>query len=176
MENSLVPLYREMAADNRTFLGLSVLQHADAIHAHLVFTKSKTVLDYGCGRGDQHHGDHKLWKKWGIRWSDIVLYDPAFPHTDTLPDRRFDAVICNDVLEHIPEDEVDRFIADLFNHAKKLIWASVCCRPAKKTFPGTDINLHVTIKPLEWWDAKFKEIAAIFPPELAIKYVLVESV
>jgi hypothetical protein len=176
MENSLVPLYSDMAADGHSFRGFSILQHAKAIRTHFVFAKVKTVLDYGCGRGDQYRSEHRLFKAWGIRWCDMYLYDPAFPQYATLPDRRFDAVICSDVLEHIPEDEVDRFIADLFNHAKKLVWASVCCRPAKKSFPGTEINLHVTLRPLEWWDAKFKEIATLFPAELKIKYVLAESV
>jgi hypothetical protein len=175
MENSLVPLYREMAADERTFLGFSILQHAKAIGTALKLVNAKTVLDYGCGRGDAYHGEYKLFKQWGIKWSDLVLYDPAFPQHARKPERRFDAVICSDVLEHIPEEEVDRFVADLFNHARKLVWASVCCRRAKKTFPGTDTNLHVTIKPLEWWDAKFVEAAAIFAP-LDIQYVLEESI
>jgi hypothetical protein len=73
------------------------------------------------------------------------------------------------VLEHVPEDEVADFILDLFDHAKKVVWASVCCRPARKCFPNTEINLHVTVKPFEWWQDKFENLSSTVP------FVLVET-
>ena len=154
---SLIPLYREMAETGDNFQGLSILKHSDAIGRLVRAYKARTLLDYGCGRGDAYHSPHKVYRQWGLKRSDVALYDPAFKKHEILPPRRFDAVLCSDVLEHIPEPDLDPFIADLFNHAKKFVWASVCCRPAKKTFPdGT--NLHVTVAPFEWWQDRFKRL------------------
>jgi hypothetical protein len=62
------------------------------------------------------------------------------------------------VLEHVREEDVRDFVANLFGHAKKFVWASVCCRPAKKTFPDGETNLHVTIHQLQWWLDIFNEL------------------
>jgi hypothetical protein len=50
----------------------------------------------------------------------------------------------------------------------------VCCRPAKKFFPGTDVNLHCTIKPLEWWQEQFAQAKALFT-DLDLQWELVET-
>jgi len=68
-------------------------------------------------------------------------------------------VVCSDVLEHVPESEVNEFVQRLFSYEKRAVWASVCCRPAKKFFPGTDVNLHVTVQPYQWWHDTFSEHA-----------------
>jgi 2-polyprenyl-3-methyl-5-hydroxy-6-metoxy-1,4-benzoquinol methylase len=168
----LIPLYKAMAAEGGNFHGMSVMQHAKSIGKVLKQAGAKTVLDYGCGRGDAYMSAHKVHQAWGLRRIDVTLYDPAFPQHSQLPGRRFDAVICSDVLEHIPEEDVDRFIGGLFNHAKRVVWASVCCREAKKTFPdGT--NLHVTVRPLEWWRERFASVSLLFG--LAVKWHLVET-
>jgi len=153
--DSLTPQYRAMAADGGNFFGLSVLQHQKRIGQFIKDTNSKTLLDFGCGRGDAYRSPHKVYHQWGLSRKDVTLYDPAFNRDNALPTGKFDMVICSDVLEHVPEDEVDAFVARLFSYAKRGVWASVCCRPAKKTFPdGT--NLHVTVRPFEWWDEKFR--------------------
>ena len=64
-----------------------------------------------------------------------TLYDPAVQGIDVKPEGQFDGVMCTDVLEHIPEDELDTVIADLAGYAKQWAFIAVCCRPAKKTFP-----------------------------------------
>lgn len=149
----LTPLYREMAAGGDQFRGLSLLQHRDQLKKLMRQYSVKRVLDYGCGAGDAYRNQHKIHRDWGLRWFDVTLYDPAFSAHDEKPHGKFDAVLCSDVLEHIPEDAVDEFVKTLYSHVKPggFLWASVCCRPAKKTFPGTDTNLHVTIQPMQWW-------------------------
>lgn len=152
----MIPDYRALAkvADGN-FGGLSILQHVKSIRTLLTETESHTMLDFGCGRGEAYKSPHKLYKQLGLPRHAVTLYDPAFMPTATLPKGQFDLVICSDVLEHIPEHEVDEFVARLFSYAKKAVWASVCCRPAKKFFPDGR-NLHVTVKPLAWWVEVFK--------------------
>jgi len=154
--DSLIPDYRKLAetADGN-FGGLSILNHVKSIRSLAQQVDAKTMLDFGCGRGDAYRSPHKLHHQIGLSRGDVTLYDPAFRPTSALPTGQYDLVVCSDVLEHIPEHEVDEFVARLFGYAKKAVWASVCCRPAKKFFPGTNTNLHVTVKPIEWWRQKF---------------------
>ena len=164
---TLLKMYREMADSGVQFRGLSLLNNADQVGKFIKRLHAQTVLDYGAGAGDAYRSPHKIYKTWGLPIS-------SFKRHEKKPDRRFDVVVCSDVLEHIPEDEVPRFIADLFNHAKLGVWASVCCRPAKKFFPGTDVNLHCTIKPLEWWQEQFTQAQALFT-DLDLQWELVET-
>lgn len=170
--DSLIPTYKELAktADGN-FQGLSVLRHVKSIRALAQEVGAKTMLDFGCGRGDAYRSPHKLHHHLGIHRSDVTLYDPAFRPDDRLPTGQFDLVVCSDVLEHIPEEEVEEFVARLFGYAKKAVWASVCCRPAKKFF-ADGRNMHVTVKPYEWWHDRFVK-ASIWP--IGPSYHLVET-
>lgn len=153
--NELVPLYKQMAAGGSAFRGLSILQHRQLIKDLVRKYRAKTLLDYGAGAGDAWKQPHRLHRELALRWFDVTLFDPAFPEHDDEPLGLFDGVLCSDVLEHIPEDDVDETIAKLFSHARKFVWASVCCRPAKKFFPDGETNLHVTLQPMEWWQDRF---------------------
>lgn len=152
--SDLIPRYREMAATGEQFFGLSVLQHVASIKKLARSVGAKSMLDYGCGRGDAYRSPHKLHRQIGISRLAVRLYDPAFPQHDRPPQGRWDLVVSSDVLEHVPAGDVEAFLRTVFNHARKAVWISVCCRPAKKTFPGTGINLHVTLQPyLRWHEA-----------------------
>ncbi len=170
MSDDLIARYREMAAGGEQFRGLSLLQHSKQIGDLVRQHRAKTLLDYGCGAGDAYHSPHKIHREWGLRWFDVKLYDPAFPRLDEKPRGKFDGVIASDVAEHIPAEEVDEFVKTLFSHARKFVWASICTRPARKSFPGTDVNLHVTLKDMVWWRDTFFEHA----PE-GVSFYLVET-
>lgn len=168
--NDLIPLYREMAATGTNFTGLSLLTHKDQITKLIRKYGVKTILDYGCGRGDPYRGPYKVWKEWGVKWFDVWLFDPAFEAHGRPPPvgRKFDLVICSDVCEHVPEADVNEFVKTLFGYARGVVWASICTRPAKKSF-STGENLHVTIKPMQWWHDMFAQHANGKP------FVLVET-
>lgn len=154
----LLPLYRAMAAGGANLLGLSVLNHQDAIGSLIRRTGARTLLDYGSGRGDAYEPPHEIHRAWGVERP--FLYDPAFEQHDLLPPDgiTFDGVICSDVLEHVPKNQVEGVINDLFELSSGFVWASVCCRFAKKTFPdGT--NLHVTVESIDWWRRLFERCA-----------------
>jgi hypothetical protein len=74
------------------------------------------------------------------------------------------------VLEHIPEFQLNAFVTGLFDRADRLVWAAVCCRAARKTFPdGT--NVHVTLHPIDWWRDLFERVA----DESRVEWTLVQS-
>jgi hypothetical protein len=145
-----VPLYREMHEQGQ-FMSNALAPWVGDIARLVKKSGAKTLLDYGSGNGNQYHVD-KLHEAWGVL---PTLYDPAVQGIDAKPEGQFDGVLCTDVLEHIPEDELDTVIADLAGYATQWAFIAVCCRPAKKRFPdGT--NVHVTVRPLSWWRAKLE--------------------
>lgn len=154
----LRPLYREMAKTGDNFQGLSIIPHRQEIAAQIRRIGARTLLDYGSGKGNAYLPPHEIHKDWGVERP--MLYDPAFAEHDVLPPAgyTFDGVLCSDVLEHVPSDQVRRVIAELFALSNGFVWASVCCRAAKKSFPDGR-NMHVTIQPLEWWEGLFKQAA-----------------
>lgn len=165
----LVARYAEMAAGGANLRGMSTLVHEEAIGELIRKTGARTILDYGCGAGDQYRVA-RLHERWGVGlpW----LYDPAFPELAAKPAPelfRFDGVICNDVLEHVDELHVGALIAELFDYAERFVFASVCCREAKKIWPdGT--NLHVCVRPMLWWRKRFEKAR-----RKGVRLVLVES-
>jgi Methyltransferase domain len=154
--DSLVPLYRQMASEGENFHGLTIYQYRSEIGKLVRQYKAQRLLDYGCGRGDAYRHQFKVHREWGLKWFDIELYDPAFREHAEKPRGQYDGVLCCDVLEHIPEDEVPEFLTTLFRHARLFLWMSVCCRPAKKAFPDGR-NLHVTVQPLPWWEEQISK-------------------
>lgn len=170
---NLIPLYRQLAADGGNFRGLSILQHRKHIGQLCREHKAKKLLDYGCGAGDAWRTPHRLHKDFGLHWFDVTLFDPAFEEHCERPFGMFDGVLCSDVLEHVPEadDQLDEVIRDLFAFARGFVWASICCRPAKKSFPdGT--NMHCTLHPMGWWHDLFEVHR---PRERDVAFVLVET-
>lgn len=170
--NELVPLYKQMAADGASFRGLSILQHKPQIVKLVRQHGAKSLLDYGSGAGDAWRPPHRMHRDLGLRWFEVTLFDPAFPEHDDPPHGLFDGVLCSDVLEHIPEDDVDAVVEQLFKHARHFVWASVCCRPARKFFPDGTTNLHCTLHPIEWWQDIFEEYK---PKNRDVPFYLVET-
>jgi hypothetical protein len=128
-------------------------------------TKSKTVLDFGCGQATQYTAKAKH-RRFGVGDDDIFGYDPAVTgRTDGL-NRLYDGVISTDVLEHIPEDEIDDVLRRIFSLATNFVYIAVFCGKAKtRLSDGT--NAHVTIKPSSWWRTRFdkanvRDIPAIY--------------
>lgn len=151
--------YRKQSDTGDQFRGMSVCNHADAIGKLIHKHGARTLLDYGCGLGRQYT-EAGIHLKWGVPMP--RLYDPGVTGLERKPDGQFDGVICSDVLEHIPEKMVDAVIAELFDYAGKFVWASVCCRPAKKWFDPQrkTRNLHMTVQPPQWWRARFDAVAS----------------
>lgn len=112
-------------------------------------TETKTLLDYGSGKGHQY-----LVQRCHEGWGGILpqCYDPAVPYLNERPEGTFDGVICCDVLEHIPERHVAWIVGDVLAYARKFAFFSVATRPAKKTLPDGR-NCHLTVRPSEFWTA-----------------------
>ena len=119
----------------------------------VIDTKSKTLLDYGCGKGLQY----TKWKHHEELGIDIpALYDPAVPQYKDLPDGPFDGVISTDVLEHIPEGSLPTIIEEIFSYSGKYVFCTAAIKKAGKILPNGK-NAHATVQPKEWWKKLFEK-------------------
>jgi len=155
---SLLEEYKVMHGhSDRMFNGRSLLKFVDIIKAYLEKNECQSVLDYGSGKGalyteDFHTITNEINKPLPEYWDlDLcVMYDPAYEEHSSLPDEKFDAVICTDVLEHIPEADLGWVLQEIFSKATKMVFLNVACFPAlKKLKDGS--NAHVSIFTTEEW-------------------------
>ena len=151
---------------DETFDGRSLAPHVETIKSGIDQFGVETLLDYGCGKAQAYERaqmtlpDGRILKGlkeiWGLR--DIYFYDPGHEPFSTLPTGVFDGVICSDVMEHCPEEDLDWIIDEIFGFAKKFLFCSIACYLAKKTLPNGE-NAHITLKPPGWWLDKFEDSA-----------------
>ena len=115
----------------------------------------KTVLDIGCGTGRllKHLIDNGFEAE-GVDFAHNAL-DPdikddlIFHHANIWEldlDPVFDIGICADVMEHIPEEKVQDTLSAIHDHCYKVYYV-IANYPSKHM----GHNLHVTMKPKEWW-------------------------
>ncbi len=160
-------LYRQMhqqgekffgVPPEKTFPGFSLDSQIGRIKDTIARTGARTILDYGCGKGQQYRprtigdGSGTEWPSVIDYWEidEVVCYDPCYELYNKLPEGQFDGVISTDVLEHCPEEDVAWIVDEIFGYAKCFVFASVACYPARKRLPNGE-NAHCTIRPVEWW-------------------------
>ncbi|MFT3829189.1 MAG: class I SAM-dependent methyltransferase [Opitutaceae bacterium] len=155
--------------DYRTFSpGLHALEHLDLVGC---FRKLgvRSILDAGCGSGkfmrrilEQHAAE------FNIRGFDIAAncLDPWFAGRETellttgclwdpagLPGPS-DAVVCTDVMEHIPTDKVPAVLANLRAAATKAVFLGIALFPDGFGPKVLGRPLHLTVQTPEWWRAQ----------------------
>ena len=125
-------------------------------------TGAQTLLDYGSGKGQQYDmldaksaqslgGAESVLDYWGV--DEVRCYDPNYAPYSTLPEGRFDGVICTDVLEHCPEEDIGWILGEIFGYASRFVFAVVASYPAAKLLPDGS-NAHCTIQTADWWRAQ----------------------
>lgn len=155
-EQEVIAQYKLMHHHPNYFRGRTVLKYATEIDKLIKSTVSKTLLDYGSGKGEQYQSTYSLQQVWGVDLP--TCYDPGVERFAKLPKGRFDGVICCDVMEHVPEHAVQDTLRRIIDYADKFVFFSIATNAATKTLPDGQ-NCHLTIKPEEWWDAQIREAA-----------------
>ncbi len=176
---ALIEQYRQLHTEGataqglspeETFPGQSLPEHAPAIRELMVDTQASSLIDYGCGKGLQYERQDLVLPGGCIAssiasyWGDpeIVLYDPGYPPLSRRPSEPTDGVICTDVLEHCPEEDMEWIVDDLFSLAKRFVFANIASYPAAKTLPSGE-NAHCTVREPQWWRALITGVAARHP-------------
>lgn len=153
-----------------TFPGFSLDAQLARIKALIAAHGADTLLDYGCGKGQQYE-PRPVKDDAGVVWpsvidywdiGELVCYDPCYERYNKLPEGKFDGVISTDVLEHCPEQDLPWIIGELFAYANKFVFANVACFPARKRLSNGE-NAHCTIRPVEWWVDLVQKVARDYP-------------
>lgn len=129
------------------FQGLSTLSKVREIDRLIKQTGSKSLLDFGCGKGYQY-SVHRVHKRWGVM---PKLYDPGVLEYSILTPEIFDGIICIDVMEHITESQISDTLDRIFSQATKFVYLFIATIPSHKSLPDGR-NCHITVKPKLWWD------------------------
>ena len=143
--------------------GKSTLAYAPIIKNIIQNEKVKNMIDYGCGKGNFYNNGFSLRGNsipplrdyWGIK---IKLYDPCYEIYSKFEKKEiFDLLICIDVLEHIPEDDIDWILKRFFSISNKFIFINVACYEAIALLPDGK-NAHINVQKPIWWSNKIQKL------------------
>lgn len=145
--------------DPRAFRGNNIQVYLDDMRQLVgLVGGAKTILDYGCGKA-------LAWKFWrsqeGKSLGDelgaetVTLYDPGFPPHAERPEGKYDVVFCTDVLEHVPESDVQAVLEDIFGYAEHGVFLAISISPSPGSF-ADGANHHATVKEPAWWQERLK--------------------
>jgi len=140
--------YKEYHKDYTKYPGDNLAPQLHHILELIQITQSTTLLDYGCGKGNQWINNILPVKP--------TLYDPAVPQYENKPKGQFDGVISTDVMEHIPEEQISQVFREISTYATRFVFLCIATNPAIAVLPNGE-NAHCTLKPLEWWVDTWKE-------------------
>lgn len=109
---------------SKNYSGKFLRPHRGRIKEIIDRLQCASVLDYGCGRGDQYRWvstrkepiGQTLEQYWGLT---VTKYDPAYPPFAAEPVGTFDLVICTHVLGIIPVQDLDWVTDRVFGLANK---------------------------------------------------------
>jgi hypothetical protein len=134
--------------------------------------RGTTLADWGCGTG---RAGYKLWKEHDM---DVTLIDFAANCLDdnikevvdmeegirfrqhdlsepiTLPTQYG---ICCDVMEHIPEEQVDAVLDNILNNSRHVFFQIATFEDVCGKHEDIDHELHCTVHDYQWWLKKFTE-------------------
>lgn len=122
-----VELGIEFQEKNKSWAGYDVVKYQKQIKDLVTRYNARTILDYGCGKGLQYreplpYGDNDQWMTFdqylGVT---VYAYDPCVAGLDTPPPNhsKFDGVICTQVLNNIPDDDLPWVADSLMSYADK---------------------------------------------------------
>lgn len=115
----------------------------------------RTILDYGAGKGAQYTIRDFSVPGIGVVPSleeglgvTFTPYDPAWPAYEKLPDGPFDATVATDVLEYVPEVDIDWVLDEMFSRARKLVFVHSSTVMSTKKRPA---DMERPDRSLKWW-------------------------
>ena len=151
---------------SQVFPGQSLTEHVlalDELKRHYGF---QSLTDYGCGKAMLYRPQNDMRLPDGRQANCLqdllglkaTLYDPAYLPYAQFPQEQSDLVVCTDVLEHCPPEDVPWIVEELFMLARKFVFANIACYPARKYLRNGE-NAHCTVAPVEWWSEQIWRVA-----------------
>ena len=165
--HDLIDSYKVLHQEEGKFKGISLVPLVPTLMSLIKENDCKTLLDYGCGKAIPYDKDrckevdlrHPIQKLCDLKSFD--LYDPAYEKYATLPDKKYDIVVCTDVLEHIAEQDIDYVLTEILSRSNKIVFLNISCQPALKHFKEGKFkgkNVHISVFDPSWWGHKIGNI------------------
>ena len=163
----LIDSYKKLHEQEGKFKGISLIPLVPTLIKIVKDNDCKTLLDYGCGKAIPY--DKERCREVDLRnpiqelcsLESFDLYDPAYEKYATLPDKKYDIVVCTDVLEHIAEQDIDYVLTEILSRSKKIVFLNISCQPALKHFKEGKFkgkNVHISVFDPSWWGHKIGNI------------------
>jgi hypothetical protein len=143
-DRDLVAQYAEIHRSRR--YGDTSIKNLRFLRPAVRLLRPRSILDYGCG---QSRLLEALAPSPATR---LLRYDPAIPQYATLPTEKADLLINIDVLEHIPEENLDATLCEMASLGENAI-IIIDTRPAALVLPDGR-NAHCTLHPHGWWQER----------------------
>lgn len=157
---------------SKTYSGRFLRPHAKKIRELIDLYGVRSILDYGCGKGEQYkwisqpgaatdvpHG-LTLEQYWGI---EVCKFDPAWPPFAAEPRETFDLVLCTHVLGSIPVQDLPAIIERLYIHSDRAVYVAEKLGPVRK-----QVFANPEIMPREWVRADWERALRPVPPGLEV--------
>jgi len=112
---------------------------------------SQKVLDVGCAKGFLVECFGIDISKYAISQvrEDIKPYCKVSSILDPFPEKYYDPIVCIEISEHLPEEDVRKAIKNLCKHTDDIIFSST---PSDFHEPT-----HLNVQPAEYWIRLFSE-------------------
>ncbi len=120
------------------------------IQPHLLIRRPTSLIDYGCGQSTLADNLNVP------SLTRVDRYDPAIPRYATLPTQVYDVLVNVDVLEHVPEAQLEPLLRQMRSLCRDALLV-IDTVPATQILPNGE-NAHCTIRPADWWEAKLRPI------------------
>jgi hypothetical protein len=165
--HDLIDSYKVLHQEEGKFKGISLVPLVPTLMSLVKENDCKTLLDYGCGKAIPYDKDrckevdlrHPIQKLCNLKSFD--LYDPAYEKYATLPDKKYDIIVCTDVLEHIAEQDINYVLTEILSHSKKIVFLNISCQLALKHFKEGKFkgkNVHISVFDPSWWAHKIGKV------------------
>jgi SAM-dependent methyltransferase len=153
---------------------LGNMQRGKGIWKYLLeYHDFKKGLDVGCGRAngvqyareqgadvygcDVSTGAVKCWKDRGVDQYCRVASADNLPYAN----KEFDMVLCSEVMEHIPEENVLKVLKEIFRVGSDKYFFTIALVP--ESIPVAHlVQSHICLKDPKWWVEKLEEAGMVY--------------
>jgi hypothetical protein len=166
-----VELGREFQRNNpKNWAGKDSKNYHNQIRALMDRYNAKSVLDYGCGKGNQYtnmecytaagalpgvHTEPMTFQT-RINAESVYKFDPCVEEFNIEPvGQKFDAVICTQVLGSIPDVDISWIKDKFMNYATKFVFIgmhSAIPKSKKRIYDTTHVDMYRTV---DWYMEQF---------------------
>ena len=142
-------LMSQMHSDKATFGGdIKAFRVIDRL---IIEYKIKSIIDYGCGKGDLMFNIREKYPK-----IEVFGFDPGNPDFAILPTKQYQMIITSDVMEHIEP----RFLNNVLEHINSLFtdigYFYIATSPSKKDL-SNGRNAHLIVAGPDYWREKIEK-------------------